>query len=76
MNDKLNRLLTKTLAEFDQVLEDFEYGRYPIDNSFVFEELQFMKLLDIDCVKDSYFNAILEYFLSNGQSNNTFHRLQ
>lgn len=75
MNDKINRLLNKALAEFDQVLEDFEYGSYPIDYSFVFEELQFMKLLDIDCIKDSYFNAILEYFLNNGQNNNTFHRL-
>ena len=53
---KLDRLLEKALEEFNEILEDFEYGRYPIDYSFLFEELQFMKLLDTDCIKDSYFN--------------------
>ena len=73
---KLDRLLEKALEEFNEILEDFEYGRYPIDYSFLFEELQFMKLLDIDCIKDSYFNSILEYFLNNGLNNTTFQQLQ
>lgn len=73
---KLNRLLEKALEEFNEILEDFEYGRYPIDYSFLFEELQFMKLLDTDCIKDSYFNSILEYFLNNGLNNTTFQQLQ
>jgi hypothetical protein len=73
---KLDRLLEKALEEFNEILEDFEYGRYPIDYSFLFEELQFMKLLDTDCIKDSYFNSILEYFLNNGLNNTTFQQLQ
>lgn len=73
---KLDRLLEKALEEFNEILEDFEYGRYPIDYSFLFEELQFMKLLDADCIKDSYFNSILEYFLNNGLNNTTFQQLQ
>ena len=73
---KLDRLLEKALEEFNEILEDFEYGRYPIDYSFLFEELQFMKLLDTDCIKASYFNSILEYFLNNGLNNTTFQQLQ
>ena len=73
---KLDRLLEKALEEFNEILEDFEYGRYPIDYSFLFEELQFMKLLDTDCIKDSYYNSILEYFLNNGLNNTTFQQLQ
>lgn len=73
---KLDRLLEKALEEFNEILEDFECGRYPIDYSFLFEELQFMKLLDTDCIKDSYFNSILEYFLNNGLNNTTFQQLQ
>lgn len=73
---KLDRLLEKALEEFNEILEDFEYGRYPIDYSFLFEELQFMKLLDTNCIKDSYFNSILEYFLNNGLNNTTFQQLQ
>ncbi len=73
---KLDRLLEKALEEFNEILEDFEYGKYPIDYSFLFEELQFMKLLDTDCIKDSYFNSILEYFLNNGLNNTTFQQLQ
>lgn len=72
----MDRLLEKALEEFNEILEDFEYGRYPIDYSFLFEELQFMKLLDTDCIKDSYFNSILEYFLNNGLNNTTFQQLQ
>lgn len=73
---KLDRLLEKALEEFNEILEDFEYGKYPIDYSFLFEELQFMKLLDTDCIKDPYFNSILEYFLNNGLNNTTFQQLQ
>lgn len=75
MNNKVEQLFKKVLNEYDALLTDFELGRYPIDYSFLFEEIQFLKLLDIDCVKDSYFNSILEYFLNNDNTNTIFRRL-
>ena len=71
----LKKLLYKTLSELHLVLEDFEYGRYPIEYSFVFEEVMFMKLLDMDKLKDSYLNATTQYFLNNDYTTRTFSKL-
>ena len=68
----LDKLLYKALNEYHSILDDFEYGRYPIDYSFVFEEIMFIKLLDVDVLEDSYFNSILQYFLNNGRNNKVF----
>ena len=73
---KTEQLLNKALDEFHALLTAYELGRYPIDYSFIFEELQFLKLLDIDCVEDSYFNALTEYFLNNEYPNTVFRRMQ
>lgn len=73
--NKVDRLLDKVLQEFHMLLSQYELGKYPIDYSFIFEELQFLKLLDIDCIKDTYFNSLLEYFLNNEYTNTVFRRM-
>lgn len=72
---KTEQLLDKVLQEFHMLLEAYELGKYPIDYSFIFEELQFLKLLDINCIKDTYFNSLLEYFLNNEYTNTVFRRM-
>ena len=68
----VQKLLYKSLKEYHSILDDFEYGRYPIDYSFVFEELMFMKLLDLDVIEDAYYNTTIQYFLNNARTNKVF----
>ena len=49
----------------------YQYGNY-IDESFIVEEVLFLKYNEIDCVKDSLFNSIIEYFLNNDYQSTKF----
>lgn len=69
--DKLEQLLEKTIKDFHSLIEEYQYGNY-IDESFIVEEVLFLKYNDIDCLKDSFFNSIIEYFLNNDYQSSKF----
>lgn len=69
--NKLDMLLDKTLRDFHSLIEEYQYGNY-IDESFITEEVLFLKYNDIDCIQDSLFNSIIEYFLNNDYQSTKF----
>lgn len=69
--DKLEQLLEKTIKDFHSLIEEYQYGNY-VDESFIVEEVLFLKYNDIDCLKDSFFNSIIEYFLNNDYQSSKF----
>lgn len=62
--NKIDQLLEKTIKDYHSLIEEYQYGNY-IDESFIVEEVLFLKYNEIDCVKDLLFNSIIEYFLNN-----------
>lgn len=64
--NKLELLLSKVISEYEDLIKEYYKGHSGVNYSLIFEELQFMKLLTLDnCMSDSYFNSIIEYFLTN-----------
>lgn len=59
--NKIDQLLEKTIKDYHSLIEEYQYGNY-IDESFIVEEVLFLKYNEIDCVKDLLFNSIIEYF--------------
>lgn len=69
--DKIDKLFYKTLSDFKLLLEDYNYG-IQSDESFIYEEALFLNYQDIGCIKDSYLNSIIEYFLNNDYKTKRF----
>lgn len=69
--NKIDQLLEKTIKDYHSLIEEYQYGNY-IDESFIVEEVLFLKYNDIDCLKDSFFNSIIEYFLNNDYQSSKF----
>jgi thymidine kinase len=69
--NKIDQLLEKTIKDYHSLIEEYQYGNY-IDESFIVEEVLFLKYNEIDCVKDLLFNSIIEYFLNNDYQNTKF----
>lgn len=69
--NKINQLLEKTIKDYHSLIEEYQYGNY-IDESFIVEEVLFLKYNEIDCVKDLLFNSIIEYFLNNDYQSTKF----
>ena len=55
--NKIDQLLEKTIKDYHSLIEEYQYGNY-IDESFIVEEVLFLKYNEIDCVKDSLFNFL------------------
>lgn len=69
--NKIDQLLEKTIKDYHSLIEEYQYGNY-IDESFIVEEVLFLKYNEIDCVKDLLFNFIIEYFLNNDYQSTKF----
>lgn len=69
--DKINQLLEKAIEDYYSLIEEYQYGNY-IDESFIVEEVLFLKYNEIDCIKDPLFNSIIEYFLNNDYQSTKF----
>lgn len=69
--NKIDKLLEKTIKDYHSLIEEYQYGNY-IDESFIVEEVLFLKYNEIDCVKDLLFNSIIEYFLNNDYQSTKF----
>lgn len=69
--NKIDQLLGKTIKDYHSLIEEYQYGNY-IDESFIVEEVLFLKYNEIDCVKDLLFNSIIEYFLNNDYQSTKF----
>lgn len=69
--NKIDQLLEKTIKDYHSLIEEYQYGNY-IDESFIIEEVLFLKYNEIDCVKDLLFNSIIEYFLNNDYQSTKF----
>lgn len=69
--NKIDQLLEKTIKDYHSLIEEYQYGNY-IDESFIVEEVLFLKYNEIDCVKDLLFNSIIEYFLNNDYQSTKF----
>lgn len=69
--NKIDQLLEKTIKDYHSLIEEYQYGNY-IDESFIVEEVLFLKYNEIDCVKDLPFNSIIEYFLNNDYQSTKF----
>lgn len=69
--NKIDQLLEKTIKDYHSLIEEYQYGNY-IDESFIVEEVLFLKYNEIDCVKDLMFNSIIEYFLNNDYQSTKF----
>lgn len=69
--DKINQLLEKAIKDYHSLIEKYQYGNY-IDESFIVEEVLFLKYNEIDCIKDPLFNSIIEYFLNNDYQSTKF----
>lgn len=69
--NKIDQLLEKTIKDYHSLIEEYQYGNY-IDESFIVEEVLFLKYNEIDCIKDLLFNSIIEYFLNNDYQNTKF----
>ena len=69
--NKIDQLLEKTIKNYHSLIEEYQYGNY-IDESFIVEEVLFLKYNEIDCVKDLLFNSIIEYFLNNDYQSTKF----
>lgn len=69
--NKIDQLLEKTIKDYHSLIEEYQYGNY-IDESFIVEEVLFLKYNEIDCVKDLLFNSIIEYFLNNDYKSTKF----
>ena len=69
--NKIDQLLEKTIKDYHSLIEEYQYGNY-IDESFIVEEVLFLKYNEIYCVKDSLFNSIIEYFLNNDYQSTKF----
>lgn len=69
--DKINQLLEKVIKDYHSLIEEYQYGNY-IDESFIVEEVLFLKYNEIDCIKDPLFNSIIEYFLNNDYQSTKF----
>lgn len=62
---RVDKLWDKIYLEFQDVLFKMEWGKYPVDFHFILEEIYFLKLLEVDCIQDSYYISTFEYFLAN-----------
>lgn len=69
--NKIDQLLEKTIKDYHSLIEEYQYGNY-IDESFIVEEVLFLKYNEIDCVKNLLFNSIIEYFLNNDYQSTKF----
>lgn len=69
--NKIDQLLEKTIKDCHSLIEEYQYGNY-IDESFIVEEVLFLKYNEIDCIKDPLFNSIIEYFLNNDYQSTKF----
>lgn len=69
--NKIDQLLEKTIKDYHSLIEEYQYGNY-IDESFIVEEVLFLKYNEIDCIKDPLFNSIIEYFLNNDYQSTKF----
>lgn len=69
--NKIDQLLEKTIKDYHSLIEEYQYGNY-IDESFIVEEVLFLKYNEIDCIKDLLFNSIIEYFLNNDHQSTKF----
>lgn len=69
--NKIDQLLEKTIKDYHSLIEEYQYGNY-IDESFIVEEVLFLKYNEMDCVKDLLFNSIIEYFLNNDYQSTKF----
>ncbi len=69
--NKIDQLLEKTIKDYHSLIEEYQYGNY-IDESFIVEEVLFLKYNEIDCIKDLLFNSIIEYFLNNDYQSTKF----
>lgn len=69
--DKINQLLEKAIKDYHSLIEEYQYSNY-IDESFIVEEVLFLKYNEIDCIKDPLFNSIIEYFLNNDYQSTKF----
>lgn len=69
--NKIDQLLEKTIKDYHFLIEEYQYGNY-IDESFIVEEVLFLKYNEIDCIKDPLFNSIIEYFLNNDYQSTKF----
>lgn len=69
--NKIDQLLEKTIKDYHSLIEEYQYGNY-INESFIVEEVLFLKYNEIDCVKDLLFNSIIEYFLNNDYQSTKF----
>lgn len=69
--NKIDQLLEKAIKDYHSLIEEYQYGNY-IDESFIVEEVLFLKYNEIDCIKDSLFNSIIEYFLNNDYQSTKF----
>ena len=69
--NKIDQLLEKTIKDYHSLIEEYQYGNY-LDESFIVEEVLFLKYNEIDCIKDPLFNSIIEYFLNNDYQSTKF----
>lgn len=69
--NKIDQLLEKAIKDYYSLIEEYQYGNY-IDESFIVEEVLFLKYNEIDCIKDPLFNSIIEYFLNNDYQSTKF----
>lgn len=69
--NKIDQLLEKTIKDYHSLIEEYQYGNY-IDESFIVEEVLFLKYNEIDCIKDLLFDSIIEYFLNNDYQSTKF----
>lgn len=69
--NKIDQLLEKIIKDYHSLIEEYQYGNY-IDESFIVEEVLFLKYNEIDCIKDLLFNSIIEYFLNNDYQSTKF----
>lgn len=74
-NRKISQLLDKSISDYLNLIESYQYGDYPINYSLIFEEIMFLKYLGIDCMKESTMNSIIEYFLNNDYKTTDFKRV-